>query len=43
MINEYTFGESGVRELEKLIEKIVDKIAYKIVSNEEKLPIIISK
>jgi len=36
-------GEPGVRYLEKNIVKILEKIAYKIVTNEEALPITVTK
>ena len=39
VIDQFTFGEPGVRYLEKLVRKILQKIAVKVVEGKEKLPI----
>lgn len=43
MVQDYCMGEPGVRYLEKNITRILEKVAYKIVTNEEPLPIEITK
>ena len=43
LVQDYCMGEPGVRYLEKNIVKILEKLAYKIVTNEETLPIHITK
>jgi ATP-dependent Lon protease len=43
LIHDYSLGEPGVRRLEKNIEKILERVAYKIVEENEPLPISIDK
>ncbi len=43
LVQDYCMGEPGVRYLEKNIVKILEKVAYKIVTNEEPLPITITR
>jgi len=41
LVTEYSLGEPGVRVLEKNIEKILERLAYKIVEHEENVPILV--
>lgn len=43
LIHEYSHGEPGVRRLEKNIEKILERVAFKIVEQNEPIPIEINK
>jgi ATP-dependent Lon protease len=43
LVQDYCMGEPGVRYLEKNIVRILEKIAYKIVTNEEPVPITVTK